>query len=357
MQDCLKLTVYFGERKRVGGRFVADGLLDLFGHHEIATSVLLRGVEGFGLKHHLRTDSSLTLSEDLPAVAVAVDTRERIKALVSDATELTSSGLVTLERARMQTGELDRSSLPEEFDEATKLTVYLGRQERVYRVPAFVAVCDLLHRRGLAGATVLLGVDGTAHGQRERARFVGRNANVPMMVIAVGRGDQIARVLPELGGLLRRPLITLERVRICKRDGEVLGTPHPLPSTDENGMALWQKLMVYNSESALHNGQPIHRAITRQLRKSRAAGSTTLRGTWGFHGDQAPHGDRALQLGRRVPTLTIVIDTPQRITESFAIIDELTTEGGLVTSEMVPALRATTGRKQRGGTRLANFRY
>ena len=60
--------------------------------------------------------------------------------------------------------------------EETKLTIYLGRQERVYRVPAFVAVCDLLHRRGIAGATALLGVDGTAHGQRERAAFFSRNA-------------------------------------------------------------------------------------------------------------------------------------------------------------------------------------
>ena len=339
------------------GRFIGDALLDLFGSHEIATSVLLRGVEGFGLKHHLRTDSSLTLSEDLPAVAVAVDTRERIKALLADATELTSSGLVTLERARMQTGELDGVSLPEEFDEATKLTVYVGRQERVYRVPAFVAVCDLLHRRGLAGATALLGVDGTSHGHRERARFIGRNANVPMMIIAVGSGEQIVRTLPELGGLLSRPLITLERVRICKRDGELLGSPHPLPSADENGMALWQKLMIYNSESALHDGQPIHRAITRQLRQSGAAGSTTLRGMWGFHGDQAPHGDRPLQLGRRVPTLTIVIDTPPRIAASFGIIDELTADSGLVTSEMVPALRATTAQKQRGGIRMANFRF
>jgi PII-like signaling protein len=115
--------------------------------------------------------------------------------------------------------------------------------------------------------------------------------------------------------------------------------------------------MIYNSEAALHAGQPIHRAITRRLRQSGAAGSTTLRGMWGFHGDHAPHGDRALQLGRRVPTLTIVIDTPLRIAESFAIVDELTTGGGLVTSEMVPAMRATAEGKQRGGIRLANFRF
>ena len=356
-EDCLKLTVYFGERKRAGHRFVADALLDLYGRHEIATSVLLRGVEGFGLKHHLRTDSSLTLSEDLPAVAIAVDTRERIEALLDDAAELTGSGLVTLERARMQTNEIQAVSLPAELDEATKLTVYLGRQERVYRVPAFIAVCDLLHRRGIAGATTLLGVDGTTHGRRERARFFGRNADVPMMVIAVGSGQQIAGVLPELGGLLRRPLITLERVRVCKRDGELLENPHPLPGSDEHGMALWQKLMIYNSEAALHDGQPIHRAITRQLRRSGASGSTTLRGIWGFHGDHAPHGDRTLQLGRHVPTLTIVIDTPERIAESFAIVDQLTNERGLVTSEMVPAMRATAAENSRGGVRLANHQF
>ena len=103
-----------------------------------------------------------------------------------------------------------------------------------------------------------------------------------MMVIAVGSGEQISRVLPELGGLLRDPLITLERVRVCKRDGQLLETPHALPSKDEQGMALWQKLMIYNSEAALRDGRPIHRLLTRQLRSSGASGSTTLRGIWGF---------------------------------------------------------------------------
>jgi PII-like signaling protein len=76
--DCLKLTTYFGERHRTDDRFVADALLDLYGREEIEVSVMLRGAEGFGLKHHLRTDRLLTLSEDLPLVSVAVDTRARI---------------------------------------------------------------------------------------------------------------------------------------------------------------------------------------------------------------------------------------------------------------------------------------
>jgi hypothetical protein len=38
-------------------------------------------------KHHLRTDRSLTLSEDLPLVAV--DARARIEAMLPEATRLT----------------------------------------------------------------------------------------------------------------------------------------------------------------------------------------------------------------------------------------------------------------------------
>jgi PII-like signaling protein len=351
--DCLKLTSYFGERHRSEGAFTADALIELYGRHEIAASILLRGTEGFGLKHHLRTDRSLTLSEDLPLIAIAVDTRSRIEAVLPQAVQLNRTGLVTLERARLLTNVTLPSWSPEDLYEATKLTIYLGRQERAGRVPAFVAVCDLLHRRGLDGATALLGVDGTAHGRRERAAFFGRNAEVPMMVIAVGTGDRIRGVLPELGPLLQRPLLTLERVRICKRDGRLLATPAALPSADDHGMALWHKLMVYTSEAAQHHGQPVHRAIVRRLRSAGLSGATTQRGIWGFHGDHAPHGDRLLQLGRHVPAVTIVIDTPDRISAAFSVIDELTTERGLVTSETVPAMRASAGRRQRGGTRLA----
>ena len=339
-EDCAKLTSYFGERQRTAGRFTADALLDLYGRHQIAASILLRGTEGFGARQRPRTDRSLSLSEDLPLIAVAVDARPRIEAILSEVRELTRNGLVTLERARMLTGDIGPLALPEDLLEATKLTIYLGRTERVYRVPAFVAVCDLLRRRGLAGATVLLGVDGTAHGQRQRAAFFSSNAETPVMVIAVGSGDRIGRVLPELGGLLRRPLLTLERVTIRKRDGTTLtDVPSAQSGAGDIGAPAQQKLMVYTSEAAQYRGQPIHREIIRRLRAAGISGATTQRGIWGFHGDHQPHGDRLFQLGRRVPAVTIVIDTPGRIATAYSAIDELTTKQGLVTSEPVTAIR------------------
>ena len=86
--DCIKLTSYFGERHRTDGKFVGDALIDLYGTHEIAASILLRGIEGFGLKHHLRTDRSLTLSEDLPLIAIAVDSRPNIEAVLDQTLQL-----------------------------------------------------------------------------------------------------------------------------------------------------------------------------------------------------------------------------------------------------------------------------
>ncbi|WP_406813303.1 DUF190 domain-containing protein [Mycobacterium sp. M23085] len=354
--DCLKLTAYMAERRRTGDGFVSDVLLGMYAQHRIACGVLLRGIGGFGTGHYLRTDESLTLSEDPPVAIIAVDTRTKIEALLGPVLAVKQRGLVTLERARLLHNDIGSPELPEDFRDAVKLTIYVGRKQRVNGSPAYIALCDLMHRRGLAGATVLLGVDGVTHGERQRANFFGRNADVPMMIVVVGSGEHIGGVLPEIGELLRRPLFTLERVQVCKRDGQLLGRPHALPGSDERGLPMFQQLTIYTSESAQHNGVPIHRAIVQRLRQAGTAdGATVLRGVWGFHGDHPPHGDGLFSLTRRVPVVTVVVDTPANIVESFAVIDELTRDQGLVTSEMVPALVSDDG--DAGPPRLARHPY
>jgi PII-like signaling protein len=355
-EESLKLTTYFGERDRIGGRLVADALLDLYGEREIHSSVLLRGMEGFGLEHHLRTDRLLTLSEDLPVVSIALDTPARIERLLGPVREIQRRGLVTLERARMLHA-LDSQSavaaIASSRQETTKLTVYLGRHERADGRPAFAEVCDALHAEGVAGATVLLGVDGTRHGERRRARFFARNEQVPATIVAIGASESIARAVSQLHGVLPNPLLTIERVRICKRDGETIASPHKPAGSDEHGLELWQKLTVVSSEAARHEAVALHVELVRRLRAAGAAGATSLRGIWGFHGEHAPHGDRLLSLRRHVPVMSIAIDTPARMATLFPIFDELTAEQGLHTSEIVPAMAASGGGETRGGLRLA----
>jgi PII-like signaling protein len=357
-EDCLKLSVYLAERRRTRDGFVSEVLLGLYEQHSIASSIVLRGIGGFGTGRHLRTDRSLTLSEDPPVAIIAVDTRKTIEAVLDPVLAIKQRGLVTLERARLLRDDIGPMQLSDDLHEAVKLTIYVGRKERIYGVPAYVAICDLMYRRQIAGASVFLGVDGIAHGNRQRAQFFGRNTDVPIMVIVVGSGALIGRVLPELGALLRRPMITLERVRVCKRDGELMERPHPLPGLDEHGLPLWQKLMIYTSESARYRGVPIHRALIQRLRRRKTSdGATVLRGIWGFHGDHEPHGDKLLSLSRHVPVVTVIVDTPVNIAESFDVVDELTRDEGLVTSEMVPALVSDEGDNGQGRPRLARFRY
>jgi PII-like signaling protein len=189
--------------------------------------------------------------------------------------------------------------------------VYVGRHARVSGKQPQYAICDLLCQLAFAGAIVLLGVDGTAHGKRCRAHFFSRNVNVPLMIIAIGSTAQVSTAATELAAVVPNPLLTVERLRLCKRDGELFARPQQLP---------------------------IHRTLVQRLLHSDTArGPSGLRGIWGFHGDHKPHGDKLFQLARRVPLTTIIVDTPQSIARSFDIVDELTSRHGLVTSEMVPA--------------------
>ena len=304
MSDLRKLTVYAGERDRVGGGFLADAVAGICTRHGLRLSVVLRGAAGFGAAARLRTDRLLSLSEDLPVVTVAVDAPEPIEAARRDVEALRFGGLVTVERVTAAPGA------------EAKLTVYVRRGEHRGVVAA-------LRRHGVAGATALLGVDGTTGGVRRRARLLGDNRDVPVMVVSVGDTRRIAAVIAELA----EPLHTIERVRVCRRDGAALAAPHG----PDGG---WQKITVLTSEAT---GQ--HDALVHRLRRSGAAGATCLRGVWGYHGDHEPHGDRLLQLRRRVPIVTEVVDTPEGVARWWPHVEEATAATGLVTSEIVPAYR------------------
>ena len=177
------------------------------------------------------------------------------------------------------------------------------------------------------------------------------------MIIASGLGEVVQGVLTPLGRLLGNPLLTLERVRVCKRDGVLLAEPRHLPETDDAGLGVWQKLMVHAAEDARHGGHALHPQLIRRLREEGATGATALRGIWGYSGGREPHGDRFVSLRRGVPMVTVVVDQPDAIQRWWRVIDEITDQAGLVTSEMVPAFHAVGPEIQSGGLRLARLRF
>ena len=339
-----KLTIYFSERDRVGNAFLADALFDVYERHGLRASLLLRGTAGFGDRHGAHSERSLTLSESLPAVSVAIDTEDRIGRALPDVLALAEHGLVSLERALLVERAEEIEALPADGREL-KLTIYGGRGVRSGGEPGYASAVRRLREASAAGASVLLGVDGTLDGERRRARFFARNAGVPVMVLVIGDAPALAPLLSSLTPLFERPAVTVERVRVCRLDGISRAEPRvPAQRSDPSGLPVWQKLMVHAEEQAKHAGRPLHGELLRRLRAERAAGATTLRGVLGFYGDRGPFADRLLAVKRHAPTVTVLVDTPERMQRLWPLVEQVTGEAGLVTSEMVPAFHREPGR-------------
>ena len=334
----LKLSVCFGERDAVDGRFLAERIVTELERSGVAAAILMRGVEGFGIKQRRRTDRLLTLSEDLPVIAIGVGAPGPVEEAATRIGAIDFDGLVTIERLRLLDPPVGAATAG--VTGAARLSVHLGRGRRLAGEPAHRRLLSLLREAGAEGGSALLGVDGILGGARRRAGFFSRNVDVPALVVSVGHAERLAAAAAAATELPGATLATLERVHVCKRDGGPLVPPPAVPGRDPDGLRIWQKLTLHSNEQAHVGGRPVHVEAVRRLRAAGADGATALRGVWGFDGDRGPYGDSFRSLRRRVPTMTIVVDRPARAREWLDILDELTPDRGLLTSEVVPARHA-----------------
>jgi PII-like signaling protein len=332
--DALKLSVYFGESVTNGSQLASDALMARFEEREIRFAALLRGAEGFGVNRRIHAQRFPDVSTDLPLLAVAVDTHERIRAVLDDVDRAVPRGLVTLEVARLASGaDVARAEFPDGLGRASKLTIYCGSGE------AYREAVALLRRLGATGAIVLAGVDGLQAGARRRARLF-QAGGVPIIIISVGPPELLEGVLPRLADVLPDPLVTLERIAQLKHDGELL---EPVPATPGEDVDIWHTIRVYTRRSAEVDGHPLYSQLTRRLREVGAAGATTILGDWGFSSDERPHGDKLGRVTSHRPTYTVYIDRPHKVAEVWPLIDELTAEHGIVTWLLVPGYRERAG--------------
>ena len=102
-----------------------------------------------------------------------------------------------------------------QLGEATKLTVYIGDSFRYGRKKLYCAIVEMLHDEGIAGATVLHGIEGYGADKRiHTARILDLSADLPVVVVAVDRTEKIEAVLPKLDAMVEKGLVTTESVRV-----------------------------------------------------------------------------------------------------------------------------------------------
>lgn len=99
----LLLRIYLGESDRAGHKPLYQAIVERMRERGLAGATVLRGIEGFGAKQHLHTTRILRLSEDLPILIEAVDTEEKIRAILPAIDDMIGDGLITLERVEVVT--------------------------------------------------------------------------------------------------------------------------------------------------------------------------------------------------------------------------------------------------------------
>jgi PII-like signaling protein len=101
---------------------------------------------------------------------------------------------------------------------ALRLRVHIGESDHHGGQALYSAIVEAARRAGLAGATVLKGIEGYgAHSVVHAARIVDLSADLPIIVELIDGPDEIRRFLPALAGMVNDGLITLEDVRIVYR--------------------------------------------------------------------------------------------------------------------------------------------
>jgi PII-like signaling protein len=93
--------------------------------------------------------------------------------------------------------------------------IYIGESDQWHGKPLYQAIVERLRERGLAGATVLRGIEGFgAKAHLHTTRILRLSEDLPVLIEVVDQEDRVRAVLPELDGMVGDGLITLERVEV-----------------------------------------------------------------------------------------------------------------------------------------------
>jgi PII-like signaling protein len=98
---------------------------------------------------------------------------------------------------------------------AKLLRIHVGEADRYEGRPLHLALVEFFRARGIAGATVLRGIEGYGtHAIVHAVRIFELSSDLPMVVEVIDEEARIRAILPEVRAMVREGLITLETVEV-----------------------------------------------------------------------------------------------------------------------------------------------
>jgi uncharacterized protein len=102
------------------------------------------------------------------------------------------------------------------------LRIFIGESDTYQGQPLYMAIVEALRREGLAGATVVRGIEGFGKSSRlHTAHILRLSEDLPIVIECVDSAEKVEAILPNLDGMIGDGLVTLERVdvRVYRANG------------------------------------------------------------------------------------------------------------------------------------------
>ncbi|WP_214414077.1 DUF190 domain-containing protein [Sphaerisporangium fuscum] len=107
---------------------------------------------------------------------------------------------------------------------ALRLSVFVGESDQWHHRPLYHEIVRRAHAAGLAGASVLRGVEGYGASSRiHTTRILSLSQDLPVVVIVVDTEDRIRAFLPQLDELIGEGLVILDEVEVIRYVGRAAG--------------------------------------------------------------------------------------------------------------------------------------
>jgi PII-like signaling protein len=104
---------------------------------------------------------------------------------------------------------------------ALRLTIFVDADDVWHHKPLYHEIVHRAHKAGLAGATVLRGVEGFGAGSLiHTTRILSLAEDLPAVIIIVDSDERIRNFLPQVEELIEEGMIILDEVEVIRYVGK-----------------------------------------------------------------------------------------------------------------------------------------
>ena len=114
---------------------------------------------------------------------------------------------------------------------ALRLTIFIGESDQWHHKPLYAEIVHRAHAAGLAGASVLRGIEGYGASSRiHTSRILSLSDDLPLAIVIVDDEERIRAFLPTLDEVVAEGLVILDPVEVYRYVGRDPQQDDPNPA-------------------------------------------------------------------------------------------------------------------------------